>query len=164
MKILGVDPGLVTTGYGVILDSSSRGMRGTVELIEAGVIRTKADSGIAARLNRIYRVLQEVVSEFEPDVLVIEKLYAHYRHPATAILMGHVRGVVCLVSGASGIPLVSIAATHVKKSVAGRGHAGKEQIGRMVERYLSLKPMSAPSDATDALAIAISYALNRRPS
>lgn len=161
MKILGVDPGLVTTGYGVVSDSRPRG---GLELVEAGIIRTKAGTGIAARLGRIYRALQEVISEFKPDVLVIERLYAHYRHPATAILMGHVRGVVCLLSGTSDIPLASIAATHVKKSIAGKGHAGKEQVGRMVERYLSLKPMSAPSDATDALAIALSYALNRRPS
>src|SRR3989338_6516140 len=160
MRILGVDPGLRVTGYGVISDSSRS--RGGLELVEAGIIRTKAGSGIAARLERIYGALQEVIAELKPEVLVIEKLYAHYRHPATAILMGHVRGVVCLLSGTSGIPLVNLAATHVKKSVTGSGHAGKGQTARMVERYLSLKTVSAPPDATDALAIALSYALNRK--
>ncbi|MBI2094638.1 MAG: crossover junction endodeoxyribonuclease RuvC [Candidatus Omnitrophica bacterium] len=162
MRILGVDPGLRITGYGVISDSGRPRARGNIELVEAGIIRTKAGSGIAARLERVYRALQEVVAELKPEVLVIEKLYAHYRHPATAILMGHVRGVVCLLSGTSGIPLVNLAATRVKKSVTGNGRAGKGQTARMVERYLSLRTVSAPSDATDALAIALSYALNRK--
>ncbi len=160
VRILGVDPGLRVTGYGVIETSSSRST--DCELVEAGIIRTRADSGIAARLERVYAALEEVIDEFRPDALVIEKLYAHYQHPATAILMGHVRGVVCLLSGTKKIPLTSIASTHVKKAVTGRGHAGKDQIGRMVQHTLNLKSLNAPSDATDALAIALSYVFNAK--
>ena len=128
------------------------------------MIRTKTQEGIGERLRKVYQVLTEVVGELKPDVLVIERLYAHYKHPATAILMGHVRGVVCLVSGVQGIPLASAASTLVKKSVTGRGHAGKHQIQRMVQHVLGLKTMPSPPDVADALAIAITYASHQRKS
>ena len=156
MKILGVDPGLVITGYGVV--SVSPGRHSPLELVEAGVIRTKAREGIAERLRKVYQSLSDVIEESEPAILVIERLYAHYKHPATAILMGHVRGVVCLLSGVHGLPLASVASTHVKKSVTGKGHAGKMQIQRMVQHVLQLKTLPSPPDVADALAIAIAYA------
>jgi crossover junction endodeoxyribonuclease RuvC len=153
LRILGVDPGLRVTGYGVI-DVSARG----TSLVEAGVVRTVEDSGISARLLKVHTALSELVEETKPEVLVIEKLYAHYKHPATAILMGHVRGVVCLISGSAGIPLVSMPSTHVKKSVTGMGHAGKLQIQRMIQHTLGLKKLPEPADVADALAVALSYA------
>lgn len=159
LKILGVDPGLVITGYGIIEIPKNFSLgRSDIKLIEAGIIRTCQSAGIAERLSKIYEALLEVVSEFGPDAMVIEKLYAHYKHPTTAILMGHARGVVCLVSGVKHVPLTNLASTHVKKSVTGQGHAGKPQIQRMVQRYLNLKDLPEPPDVADALAIAISYA------
>ncbi len=159
MRILGVDPGLDVTGYGVIRIPKNFSLGSSaIELVEAGIIRTRRPSGITERLARIYESLSEVVSELKPDVLVIEKLYAHYKHPTTAILMGHARGVVCLLSGTKRVPLVNIASTHVKKSVTGQGHAGKLQVQRMVQHYLGLKNIPEPPDVADALAIAISYA------
>ncbi len=163
MRILGIDPGLVITGYGVIQVPRNFSMgSSTIGLLEAGVIRTHQSSGIAERLAKIYESLSEVVSELSPDILVIEKLFAHYKHPATAILMGHARGVVCLLSGVKRVPLASIASTHVKKSVSGQGHAGKRQVQRMVQHYLGLKDLPEPPDVADALAIAISYACSLR--
>ena len=94
MKVLGVDPGLQVTGYGIISIAG-----GVTDLLEAGVIRTKPKEGIAARLHKIYSGLSDVIKEFKPDAIVIEKLYAHYDHPTTAILMGHARGTVCLLAG-----------------------------------------------------------------
>ncbi len=165
MRILGVDPGLRVTGYGVIDAVSERvSQDGGMELVEAGVIRTHARGAIADTLERIYTGLEEIIAEFRPEVLVIEKLYSHYKHPSTAIMMGHARGVVCLLSGLKNLPLVSIPSTHVKKTVSGCGHAGKDQVGRMVQRYLGLKPTVAPPDATDALAIAITYVFNSERS
>lgn len=161
MRILGIDPGLRVTGYGV-LEVDERSREFDLKLLEAGIIKTPAKGGIAARLEKIHRGLLEVAEELKPDFLVIEKLYAHYKHPATAILMGHARGVVCLVAGIQNIPLVSVASTHVKKSVTGRGHAGKTQIQRMVQHSLGLKTMPEPPDVADALAIAISYATSLR--
>ena len=162
MRILGVDPGLRVTGYGVISVRGSFVLDRKIGLVEAGVVRTKANAGIAARLKQVHDALSDVISELRPDVLVIEKLYAHYKHPATAILMGHVRGVVCLLSGMHDLPLVSIASTHVKKAVTGQGHAGKIQVQRMVQHYLKLKSLPEPSDVADALAVAISYVFSMK--
>jgi len=155
LKILGVDPGLRVTGYGVIQVSAGRQ---APLLIEAGIIRTRERDGIAGRLAEIYQSLSDVIAELKPDVLVIERLYAHYKHPATAILMGHARGVVCLLSGVYHVPLVSIASTQIKKSVTGQGHAGKMQMQRMVQHVLNLKTLPSPPDVADALAVAITYA------
>lgn len=161
MRVLGVDPGLRVTGYAVI-SCPDRRAGSRVELVEAGVIRTREKSGIAERLAEIYRSLAEVVSELAPDVVVIEKLYAHYKHPATAILMGHARGVVCLLSGERKLPLASIASTHVKKTVTGKGHASKWQVQKMVQQTLDLKSVPEPPDVADAMAIALAYVFNRR--
>lgn len=160
MRILGVDPGLRITGYGVIEVPKNFSLGQEIELVEAGVIRTQQVSGIASRLAMIHDALADVIGEFRPDALVIEKLYAHYKHPATAILMGHARGVVCLLSGSQRLPLISVASTHIKKVVTGHGHAGKLQIQRMVQHYLRLKHLPEPPDVADALAIAISYAFS----
>lgn len=156
MKILGVDPGLRITGYGVIsteLDSHEN----SAVLLEAGIVKTKPTEGISERLRKIHQSLSEVISELKPNVIVLEKLYAHYKHPATAILMGHARGVVCLLGGIHKIPLVSLASTHVKKSITGHGHAGKMQVQRMVQRELMLDRLPEPPDVADALAIALAY-------
>ena len=158
MKILGVDPGLRVTGYGVIKISPARTPFPKMDVLEAGVVRTDEKSGIAERLRKIYSSLTELITELKPDVIVIERLYAHTKHPATAILMGHARGVVCLLSGIHGVPLESIASTHVKRAVTGHGHAGKAQIQNMVRHVLGLKRLPEPPDVADALALAIAYA------
>ncbi len=158
MRILGVDPGLNITGYGVIEIPKNYSLSDSqIELLEAGTIRTRQSSGVAERLATIYEALNEVVSEAKPDVLALEKIYAHYKHPVSAILMGHARGVVCLVSGVNKVPLVNLASTHVKKSVTGHGYASKSQIQKMVQHYLNLKDVPEPPDVADALAIAISF-------
>lgn len=157
MRILGVDPGLSITGYGLI-----EARRKKFKLIEAGVIKTSPADAIEKRLEKLFAGLAELVDEFRPSVLVLEKLYSHYRHPTTAILMGHARGMACLVCGRKGIPLVSYPATRIKKAVAGNGHASKQQIGGMVKSLLGLKRMPELSDITDALAVAISHAYIER--
>jgi len=157
VKVLGVDPGLQATGYGVI---SIEG--GVTDLLEAGVIRTLPKEGIASRLHKIYSGLADVIKEHRPDALAIEKIFAHYKHPATAILMGHARGVVCLLSGEYGIRLASIPSTNVKKMVTGRGHADKRQMQKMIQHELGLKEMPEPPDVADAIAIAMAYGMSTR--
>lgn len=159
MRVLGVDPGLQVTGYGVVSIE-----RGGSDLIEAGVIRTKPAEGIAARLHKIYSGLSGVILEHRPDVLVIEKIFAHYKHPMTAILMGHARGVVCLLSGAHGVRLANVTPTNVKKSVTGRGHADKRQVQRMIQYELGLKDLPEPPDVADAIAVALAYGMTVRRS
>jgi crossover junction endodeoxyribonuclease RuvC len=162
VRILGVDPGLRVTGYAVISVSKSDKLPKKTEIVEAGVIRTDAKAGIAERLKTIYSALSAAVEDLKPDRIVIEKLYAHTKHPATAILMGHARGVVCLVSSVKKIPLVSIASTHVKKAITGKGHASKLQVQRMIQHTLSLKHLPEPPDVADALAVALSYAFQSK--
>ena len=89
--------------------------------------------------------------------MVLEKIYSHYRHPTTAILMAHARAAVCLVSGIYEIRLVNYPSTKIKKTITGNGHASKEQVQRMVQNILKLKVPPEPLDVSDALAMAISY-------
>ena len=157
MRILGIDPGLGTTGYGIIEEK-------TFKLIEAGTIKTCANTPIQSRLKKIFDSLTEIIKEHEPGVLVLEKIYSHYRHPTTAILMGHARAVACLVSGIHEIRLVNYPPTKIKKTITGNGHASKQQVQRMVQNILKLKDPPQPLDVSDALAMAISYCYMNRKS
>lgn len=150
MRILGIDPGLGTTGYGIIEDASFK-------VIEAGVIRTAPRTPIQERLKKISDSLNDIIAQYKPGVLVLEKIYSHYKHPTTAILMGHARAVACLVCGEKNIKLVNYPSTRIKKAVTGNGHASKQQVQRMVQALLNLREAPEPSDVSDALAIAMSY-------
>lgn len=147
---LGIDPGLGITGYGVLRFSGS-----LVELIEAGTVRSSGDDLLHLRLNELYNGIMEIIENFDPDVMGIEKLYSHYAHPVTAIKMAHARGVFCLAAVRSGIELISLPATRIKKLVTGNGRASKQQVSGMVRHLLGLSEEIRPMDVTDALAAAI---------
>src|SRR5262245_48613084 len=123
-RILGIDPGLEILGYGLV-ESGPKALR----LCEAGIIRGKdgGNSELSARLLNLYNGLVEVIDQFHPQVMAVEQLYAHYKHPRTAILMGHARGVVFLTAAQRGLTVVSYPATRIKKTITGNGHASKEQ-------------------------------------
>jgi len=164
VKVLGIDPGLQVTGYAVIRTPDVP-FTGTsqVDLLEAGVIRTPGrESGIARRLQKVHDCLGELIAELEPDVMVLERIYTHYKHPTTAILMGHARGVVCLLSASRNVPLVSLAPARVKKAITGKGQASKEQVQRMIQSILSLRTLPEPCDVADALAIALAYVFSMK--
>ncbi len=150
LTILGIDPGLNTTGYGVV-----RVVGGQFGLLEAGVVRSKAKAPIEDRLLEIHSGLVEVLEQHRPDFLALEQLFSHYSRPTTAILMGHARGVICLAAGASGVPVKSFEPTKVKKVMTGNGHAPKHQIQQAVKLQLNLSETPQPADVADALAIAI---------
>jgi crossover junction endodeoxyribonuclease RuvC len=152
MRILGVDPALAVTGYG-ILDFNRNNLR----LCEAGIIKTSAKQSLSQRLSRIYRGVTDLIAETGPDVMVVEKLFAHYHHPTTAYLLGHARGVICLAAAEVGIPVVEYAATRIKKAIVGEGLASKHQVQRMVGNLLDLKRLPEYTDVTDALALAIAH-------
>ena len=152
MRVLGIDPGLNITGYGLVEDEGPN-----IKLIEAGVIRTSSEKPIRDRLRKIYDSLSEIVEEYWPETLVLEKIYSHYKHPVTAILMGHARGVVCLLCGKYNLRLINYASTHLKRSIVGRGRASKVQVAGVVKTILNLKKLPQPEDVTDALALAISH-------
>jgi len=152
MIILGVDPALAVTGYGVI------GVRiNTLSLLEAGIISTHRKEKLPFRLDKIYCATTKLISDTKPDVMVLEKLYAHYRHPTTAYLLGQARGVIVLACATKNIPLVEYAATRVKKAIVGKGLASKSQVQRMVASLLNLENIPKYTDVTDALALAIAH-------
>ncbi len=153
MRILGIDPGLETTGYGLIESANGQGLK----LIEAGLIRTSLKESLPLRLATVARELQALMTQRRPDLLVVEDLYSHYKTPKPAILMGHVRGVILSQAALHQIPVVSYLPTRVKKAVVGRGHAPKLQLARMVRMRLNLSDGRIPADVSDALAVALCY-------
>ena len=154
-RILGIDPGLNTTGYAVI-DSTITGVR----LVEAGVIKPseKLDtSDMAQRLRRLYDGLIGLINLHKPDSMAVEQLYAHYEHPRTAILMGHARGVILLSAGTNDIGVTGYAATQIKKAITGSGRAAKEQMQMAMLREFRLAKLPEPHDVADAMAIALCH-------
>lgn len=157
-RLLGVDPGLNTTGYGVIEVGTANGSMppaGKIRLIEAGIIRSKPKDSIEARVREIHSGIREVIEAHEPDLLALEQLFSHYERPRTAILMGHARGVICLAAAQSDINVVHFEPTRVKKVMTGNGHAPKHQIQLAVKIQLGLATLPEPADVADALAIAL---------
>ena len=154
-RILGIDPGLNITGYGVLETHAGR-----LRLCEAGVVvrgaRTK-ESLTGARLGEIYDGLVDVIGSLKPDVMALEQLYSHYKQPRTAILMGHARGVICLAGVKAGIPVIHYSATQIKKVLTGNGRAPKWQMQEAIQRELSLSAVPEPPDVADALAIALCH-------
>ena len=156
MKILGIDPGLERTGYGVV-EMAAPGAAG-FRLVEAGIIRTSPRDPLPDRLLEIETGLAAVLLEFRPDAAAVEELYSHYAHPRTAILMGHARGIVYLTAAKAGVPVASYSATHIKKALVGSGHASKEQMQRAIQSMFRLKKPPEPPDVADALAVALCHA------
>lgn len=152
LRILGVDPGLITSGYGLI-DVVS----GEPVLVEGGVIRVPTKLPIEQRLSTVFHGVHELAEEFQPDAMALEEVYTHYERPRVAIMMGHARGVICLAAALNHIPLFSYAPTHIKSALTGNGRASKEQVRRMVEVRLKLKSSPEPLDISDALAVALCH-------
>lgn len=151
--VLGIDPGLNITGYGVLQRHPQRAI-----VREAGVIRPgDAKLNLTERLKALYDGVLELVEQFKPESMAVEQLYAHYAHPRTAILMGHARGVIFLAAAQGGVPVFSYSATRIKKTVTGHGRASKEQVQRTIERELGLKKPPEPPDVADALAVALCH-------
>lgn len=149
-RILGIDPGLNTTGYGVIDVDGDQ-----VRLREAGIVRSRAKATIESRLNEIFTGVQEIIEMHQPGMLALEQLFSHYERPRTAILMGHARGVICLAAGQAGIELAHFEPTRIKKVMTGNGRAPKHQIQLAVKLQLGLPGIPEPADVADALAIAL---------
>jgi len=150
MKVLGVDPGLRTSGYAVVT-LQGRNLR----VLDAGAIRADQQLPLAQRINQIYQDVEALLDEHSVDIMAIEELYAHYKHPRTAILMGHARGVFLLAASRHGIPVHGFSATRVKKSLTGVGRAAKQQVQKAVKNQLNLNRIPRPADVADALAVAM---------
>ena len=150
MRILGIDPGLQITGYGVV---DWRLLR--PQLVDGGVIRLRSKTPMPERLVELEAELDKLFDDYKPDICAVEQIYAHYAHPRTAILMGHARGVILLVAQRRGVQLEQFAANRVKQAVTGHGHASKAQMQRTIQAVWNLKEPPSPPDVADALAIAL---------
>lgn len=156
VRILGVDPGLRLTGYGVIDHRPAR----PAVLLDAGVLRLDAKAPIPARLHELDRELNAIVDEHRPDAMAVELLYSNYKHPRTAILMAHARGVILLCAQRHGLALHQVAANRVKQSLTGHGHTSKEGMQAAIQHYFKLAELPSPPDVADALAIALAAGQN----
>jgi crossover junction endodeoxyribonuclease RuvC len=152
MRILGIDPGLDTTGYGLIEKNEA-----DLSVVEAGIIRTSHKDTLSSRLKSIYSQVEDILKAHCPDICVIEQLYSHYKHRMTAILMGHARGTVLCCCSQNGVEIKEYPAKTSKRAVTGNGNASKLQVQRVVNRALSLKDTARPLDVTDALALCLTY-------
>ncbi len=150
MDICGIDPGLNVTGYAVL-----QAGRGGIRVVDAGVCRTSSQQALECRLASIEADFSGLLEQHTPAVVAVEKLYAHYRHPRTAVIMGHVRGVILAVAARHGIEVRGYSATRIKRYLTGNGQAGKRQVQKAVMRELKLQTMPEPNDVADALAVAL---------
>jgi len=152
MRVLGIDPGLNITGYGILDEDNQQ-----ITLVEAGVVRTNPKAPTGERLAEIGREIGQIIAQYSPEVMAVEELYSHYAHPKTAIIMGHARGVIFFKAAEAGLPIFPYAATRVKKSLTGNGRAPKEQVQLMIRSTLGLAEVPEPPDVADALAIALCH-------
>ncbi len=156
-RILGIDPGLNISGYGLITFANNQPC-----LIEAGVVRSTRSHSLERRIRSIYEGITEVIQTTSPDIVAVEQLFTHYDRPSTAILMGHARGVLLLAAANAGLEVTSWRPTQVKKVLTGNGRAPKAQVQLSAARLLNLPDIPDPPDVADALAIAMCHCyLNR---
>ena len=153
MRILGIDPGLITTGYGVV-DIKAGG----VKILEAGTIEPNPKDDFEQRLFKIHLHITTILQTHQPDIVVLEKIYVHHKHPATAAVLGHVRGVICLSVAQQNITLVEQSVKRIRKALTGNGNATKIQCQEFVKRLLNIKSAGFKLDASDALALALGQA------
>ena len=151
MRVLGIDPGLVRTGWAVV-EPRGRG----AAVLGHGVITPTTSDDLPARLASGARQLRDIVNAYRPDLVALEEIFTAIQHPRSALLMAHMRGVICLVIEEANVPILPLTATTVKQRLTGAGHASKEQVQRMVLRLTGITPNGKLKlDETDALALAL---------
>ncbi len=150
IRILGIDPGSICTGYGIIDYQGGQYRHVSHGVIELG------ERGLAQKLCCIHRELTELINEFQPAELGVEKVFMH-RNVDSALKLGQARGAAIAVCALHGLEVFEYAPTQIKRTTVGRGRAGKQQVQHMIKVLLSL-PMSPATDAADALAVAICHA------
>ena len=151
MIVLGIDPGLASTGYGVV---ARRG--GRLVALDGGVISTPAELAIERRLSEIHGFVEGLLDEHRPDAVALEQLYFG-QNVRTAFAVGQARGVVLLAAGQRALECASYTPQQVKGAVCGNGRAEKDQVARMVQTLLGLGEGRRPDHATDALAVAVCH-------
>jgi crossover junction endodeoxyribonuclease RuvC len=153
VRVLGIDPGSETTGWGVV-EGDSSGQR--YQLVEFGVVKLSSSASFASRLLKISRALQEVIDRLKPDACAVEEAF-YSVNPKVILKLGQVRGVVLLAAESAALEIGEYSPRLIKQTVAGYGNAEKHQVQEMVRLLLSLRTVPEPHDAADALAVAICH-------
>jgi crossover junction endodeoxyribonuclease RuvC len=158
-RVLGVDPGLGTTGYAVMDMKAGLGVGPIGNLVEAGILRPKSSNGndLDERLMDLHLNILDILEEYRPEFLAVERIHTHAKHPRTAILMAHARGVIVLAAQLRAVKVRGYAATQIKKTLTGSGRAPKEQMQQAVKIQLSLTEDPEPHDLADACAVAFCH-------
>lgn len=150
MRVLGIDPGSRSTGWGVVVRDHGR-----YRVLASGAIRTRSDAPMPERLLAIHKGLADALALWQPDCVAIEAIFAH-KSATSALVLGQARGVALLAAAASGAAVFEYNAATIKSSVAGSGRADKDAVGRMVKLLVG-DTVEGPHDAADAVAIAITH-------
>ncbi len=158
MRVLGIDPGSETLGWGIVEGSGSR-----YRCIEFGTLRSKRTDEFSMRLLSIYNGISELVAVHKPDALSIEDAF-YAKNVKVAVRLGQVRGVILLLAEQQGLAIAEYAPRLIKQTVVGYGNAEKHQVGEMVRILLGLSSVPKPHDAADALATAICHFHHSRPN
>ena len=156
MKIIGIDPGLACTGFGIIEVNNNN-----LNLIDYGVVKTNSKELLNIRLNTIYEDLKYIIKKYKPTAMSVEQIF-YGKNVKSALLLGHSRGIPLLLSAKFNLTLYEFSARRIKQSLTGNGNASKEQVQFMVKNLLSIDQLPNPTDASDALAAAICYNQNFR--
>lgn len=154
MLILGIDPGTAVTGYGVVRTGAPH------QLVECGVIRTKADRPLPSRLKDISDGVRELLARHRPDAMAVEDVF-YARNVRTTIVLGHARGVILLAGEEAGVPIHEYPPAEIKKAITGTGNATKTQVQFMITKLLRLKSAPQPADAADGVAAALTCAMRQ---
>lgn len=152
MRILGIDPGYATIGFGV-LDAE----RGNYRLLQYGVITTSPEQEFSQRLLTIYQDMNQLIETFQPDVIAIEELFWGH-NVTTGIGVSHGRGVILLSAAQQQLPICEYTPMQIKQAVVGYGNATKLQVMDMTRRLLKMEKVARPDDAADAIAVALCHA------
>jgi|TARA_B110001454_G_scaffold199526_1_gene204402 crossover junction endodeoxyribonuclease RuvC len=156
MKILGIDPGLVNTGYGII-----SAINNNFELIDYGVIKTSSKDKLSNRLKIIFNEISQLISKHKPTILSIEEIF-YSKNVKSSLLLGHARGVAMAAASVNEILVYEYAARKIKQSLTGNGNAHKDQVRFMVKNLLKMDTPPKSNDASDALGIALCYTLQNK--
>jgi len=157
VRVLGVDPGSSTVGYGVVETATDHFAR----LIECGVLQLDDSHSLPRRLKTIHEGLIELIARHRPDTVAVENIF-YGKNARTSAVLGHARGVILLSIEEAGLPLAEYSPASVKKAVVGRGAAIKPQVGFMVAQLLRLTAPPTPADAADGVAVALTHLLQGR--
>ncbi len=152
MLVLGIDPGIAITGYGLVREVPGGG----VEMVAYGAVETPAHTPLPLRLQQVYKGVREVVEQYRPESAAIEKLLFG-KNVTTAMAVGQARGVAVLALADCGLTIAEYTPASIKQAVAGYGNASKSQMQEMVRMLLGLDEIPRPDDAADALAVAITH-------